>query len=65
MKNHFSTAYYLAKNENPFHDFPELLDLQELNGLHVQKGYRTDGTAVVFADFIAGLMKITLKLGLK
>ena len=35
MENHFSTAYYLAKNEKPFNDFPKLLDLQKLNGLDV------------------------------
>ena len=27
MKNHFSTAYCLAKNEKPFSDFLKLLDL--------------------------------------
>ena len=31
MKNRFSTAFYLAKNEKPFSDSPKLLDLQELN----------------------------------
>ena len=61
MKNYFSTAYYLAKNEKPFRDFPELLDLQELNGLDVQKGYRTDRAAAVFVDFIAESMKLPLK----
>ena len=60
-KNYFSTAYYLAKNEKPFSDFPELLDLQELNGLDVQKGYRTDRAAAVFVDFIAESMKLPLK----
>ena len=57
MKNHFSTAYYLAKNEKPFSDFPKLLDMQELNGLDVRKGYRTDRAAAIFIDFIAELMK--------
>ena len=61
MKNRFLTAYYLAKNEKPFSDFPELLDLQVLNGLDVQKGYRTDRAAVVFVDFIAESMKLPLK----
>ena len=61
MKNCFAIAYYLAKNEKPFSDFPELLDLQELNGLDVQKGYRTDRAAAVFVDFIAESMKLPLK----
>ena len=61
MKNHFSTAYYLAKNEKPFSDFLELLDLQELNSLDVQKGYRTDRAVAVFIDFIAESMKLPLK----
>ena len=61
IKNHFSTAYYLSKNEKPFSDFPKLLDLQELNGLDVQKGYRTDRAAAVFVDFIAESMKLPLK----
>ena len=61
MKNRFSTAYYLAKNGKPFSDFPKLLDMQELNGLDVQKGYRTDRAAAIFIDFIAELMKLSLK----
>ena len=61
MKNHFLTAYYLAKNEKHFSDFPELLDLQELNGLDVQKGYRMDRAAAVFVGVIAELMKLPLK----
>ena len=61
MKNRFSTAYYLAKNEKTSSDFPELLDLQELNCLDVQKGYRTDRAAAVFVDFIAESMKLPLK----
>ena len=29
----FNTAYYAAKNEKPFSDFPNLLELQEKNGV--------------------------------
>ena len=28
----FNTAYYLAKNERPYRDFQELIELQEKNG---------------------------------
>ena len=61
MKNRFATAYYLAKKEKPFTDFPDLLDLQEINGLEVKKGYRTDRAAACFVDYIAESMKIPLK----
>ena len=30
---HLSSAYYLAKNERPLNDFPNLIELQEKNGV--------------------------------
>ena len=59
LKNRFTTACYLAKNE--FVDYPEVLDLQELNGLETQKGYRTDRAAAIFIDYITEQMKVPLK----
>ena len=50
LKNRFTTAYYLAKTEKPFANYPELLDPQELNGLEVQKEYQTDTAAAIFND---------------
>lgn len=50
LKNRFTTAYYLAKNEKSFADYPELLGPQELNGLEVQKKYQTDRAAAIFND---------------
>ena len=61
LKKGFPTAYYSAINEKPFSDYPKLLDLQELNGLEVQKGYQTDRGAAIFIDDIAEQMKVPLK----
>ena len=36
-----------------FADYPDLLTLQVLNGLQVQKGYRTDREAAIFTENIA------------
>ena len=33
--NVFRTAYYVAKNDRPFTNNPDLLDLQQLNGMNV------------------------------
>jgi len=35
--NVFRTAYYVAKNDQPFTDHPDLLDLQQLNGVNVSR----------------------------
>ena len=59
LKNRFTAACYLAKNE--FVDYPKLLDLQELNGLETQKGYRIDRAAAIFVDHITEQMKVLLK----
>ena len=47
LKNRFTTAYYLAKKGKPFADYREFLNLQELNGLEVQKRYRADRAAAI------------------
>ena len=54
----FNAAYYLAKKERPFSDYPELLDLQERNGVNnIGKSYRTDRSAAVFTDYISEVTK--------
>ena len=40
-------------NKKLFADYPDLLTLQVLNGLQVQKGYRTDREAAIFTENIA------------
>ena len=32
-ENHCNSAYYLAKKERPYSDFPDLIELQEKNGV--------------------------------
>ena len=61
FKKRFTAAYYLAKNKKLFVDYPELLDLQDLNDLEVLKGYQTDRAAAIFIDYIAKQMKVPLK----
>ena len=52
MKILFRTAFYLAKNNKPFRDFPELVKLQSANGLKVGENYCSDKQARVFTSFI-------------
>ncbi|CAB3983345.1 Hypothetical predicted protein [Paramuricea clavata] len=61
LKMRFNTAYYLAKKEKPFKDYPDLLALQEKNGIDKQRGYRTPQAAANFIDFIAEQFKAPLK----
>jgi hypothetical protein len=39
MDKPFRTAYYIAKNERPFTDFKDLLQLQKINGPDVGEKY--------------------------
>ena len=61
LKMRFNTAYYLAKKEKPFSDYPDLLVLQEKNGIEKHSGYRTPRAAADFIDFIAEEFKSPLK----
>ena len=48
MDKLFQTAFYLAWKERPFTDFPDLLDLQTLNGAGVWGTYHNDKAAKEF-----------------
>ena len=61
LRMRFNTVYYLAKNEKPFSDYPDLLALQEKNGVDKQSGYRTPQAAASFIDFIAEQCKTLVK----
>ena len=61
LKMRFNTAYYLARKERPFSDYPDLLALQEKNGIEKRNGYRTPQAAADFIDFIAKEFKAPLK----
>ena len=58
----FNSAYYLAKKERPFTDYPDILRLQEKNGIKdIGKGYLTNKSCTEFTDFIAKVQLDTLK----
>jgi len=57
MDKLFRSAYYimyLAKNERPFTDFKDILELQNLNGLSLGLTYFNDKAAKEFISNIAG-----------
>ena len=50
----FNTVYYLAKNERPFSNYPEVLELQEKNQVRdIGKAYPTDKKCAKFTKYIA------------
>ena len=54
----FNSAHYLAKQERPFSDFPDLLKLQEKNKTtRIKECYRNDRTVANFTDSIAKVKK--------
>ena len=58
----FNSAYYLALKERPFTDFPELLTLQEKNGIkNIGKAYLTNNAYEELIDYIAEVTKVFLK----
>ena len=61
LKMRFNTAYYLARKEKPFSDYPDLQALQEKNGIEKRNGYHTPQAAADFIDFIAKEFKAPLK----
>ena len=53
----FNSAYYLVKQEQPFSDYPNLISLQQKNGIENFKSYVTDQVAAEFTDHIAEVSK--------
>jgi len=41
-KKIFRTAYFIAKNQRPFTDMPKLVDLHQINGLHMGRILQTN-----------------------
>ena len=39
LENRFNSAYYLTKKERPYSDFPDLIELQEKNGVKYRRSY--------------------------
>ena len=62
-----NTMYHIIKNENPFTDYPKLLNLQKINKvLILQQGkqarsYATDDYGAIFGDFIGKVTMGSLK----
>ena len=58
MRVKFNSAYYLAKKERPFRDYPDLLNLQIKNLVPKFVGsYANERAAAVFTDYIAAAEK--------
>ena len=58
----FNTAYYLAKNERPFNNFPNLIELQEKNGVRdIGKVCLTDKKCFEFTQHIANVIREELE----
>ncbi|XP_053400429.1 uncharacterized protein LOC128557263 [Mercenaria mercenaria] len=55
MSKLFRTSYYIAMKERPFTDFPDLVDLQTINGLPLGDTYHTDKAARNFIEHIGGV----------
>ncbi|XP_069490039.1 E3 SUMO-protein ligase KIAA1586-like [Ambystoma mexicanum] len=53
----FRTAYYLAKNDCPFTDHPNLIELQEVNGNSMGRVLRSNVTATEIIRHIAAEMQ--------
>lgn len=52
MDTLFRTSYYIAKNERPFTDFTELINLQCMNGLNFGETYHNDKAVAMFISHI-------------
>ena len=58
MRVKFNSAYYLAKKERPFRDYPDLLNLQIKNSVpKFGEIYANERAAAVFTDYIAAAEK--------
>lgn len=51
-KNIFMTAYFIAKNQRPFTDMPKLVDLHQINGLHMGRVLQTNKACGNIIDHI-------------
>jgi hypothetical protein len=56
----FRTAYYIAKRDRPYSDHPDLVNLQELNGVNLGRILHSNVSCTEIIDHIAGDMKASL-----
>jgi len=52
----FSTAYYIAQSDRPYTDHPDLINLQQINGIDVGRVLHTNVTCKII-EHIAALMR--------
>lgn len=60
MRVCFNTVYYLAKQERPFSDYPELLSLQQKNGVKKFESNNNDRATGNFCDATGKTLKDAL-----
>ncbi|XP_065679334.1 zinc finger protein 862-like [Hydra vulgaris] len=66
LRKKFNIAYYLAKRERPFTDYPYLIALEKTNGVtNLGVSYGTDRAAAIFTDYIGTVIKNKLTECLK
>ena len=58
--NVFRTAYYLAKNDRPYSDHADLIELQELNGIDLGRILHSNVTCSDVVDHISDDMRKAL-----
>lgn len=56
----FKTAYYIAKNNGPYSNYPGLIDLQMINGVNVGRVLHSNVTCADIVHFIAKEMRQAL-----
>jgi len=59
--NVFRTAYYVAKNDRPYSDHSDLLDLQKLNGVKTGRVLHSNVVCADIIDHIAAEMKQSIE----
>lgn len=64
-KTVFRSAYYLAKNDRPYSDHFELLELQRLNGVDIGVGLHSRYSATSIIDHVAHEMKVKITSKIK
>ena len=57
LENRFNSAYYLTKKERPYNDFPDLIELQEKNGVKYRRSYWNERAAANFVDNCEEVLK--------
>lgn len=64
-KSVFRSAYYLAKNDRPYSDHFDLLELQRLNGVDIGVGLHSRYSATTIIDHVAQEMKVKITSKIK